>query len=236
MSPPPAAPPVDRGVEKEPKKQPDPWQDAHALGVEGSIYASGRIGASSIEPSEEERFGVGFDLSTWLTLSTEYLLGFGLTYASLGSVQTASGVNEFKGAYSVTATYLGARAFPWRRPNAEIFVGLRVGLAWQGIDATGVRSPPDVWDPQPFACSGTAGPGVALGAGIGGALRLGSRAWLTGHLDANGYKMTSEVIDDCAVGIGSVTNASFGAGILYAFDLGRDAKLEAAKPSSTQTW
>jgi hypothetical protein len=200
------------------------------------MYASARIGPSSIEPSEEERFGVGFDLAAWLTLSTEYLIGFGLTYADIGSISTASGVNEFKGDYSVTATYLGARAFPWRRPNAEIFVGLRIGLAWQGIDATGVRSPPDIWQPESFACSGTSGPGVALGAGIGGALRLGSRAWLTGHLDANGYKLTSEVVDDCAVGMGSVTSASLGAGFLYAFDLGRDAKLDAGARPPAQTW
>lgn len=197
---------------------------------------SGRIGPPSIDASEEERFGVGFDLSAWLTLSTEYLIGFGLTYADLGSVSTASGVNEFKGDYSVTATYLGARAFPWRGENAELFVGLRLGLAWQGISATGVRSPPDIWDPEPFACSGTSGPGVALGAGIGGAVRLGSRAWLTGHLDANGYKLTSEVVDECAVGIGSVTNAAFGAGILYAFDLGTGAKLDAGARPPAQTW
>jgi hypothetical protein len=44
------------------------------------------------------------------------------------------------------------------------------------------------------------------------------------------------VVDDCAVGMGSVTSASLGAGFLYAFDLGRDAKLDAGARPPAQTW
>jgi len=236
---PPAPKPVDHGPEpKRETKASDPWQDAHALGAEGSIYASGRLGPSSIEPADEERFGVGFDLSAWFTLSTEYVLGFGLTHADLGNVSAGSGgVDEIEVDYGVTAAYLGARAFPVRRESWEIFVGLRVGLAWQDLDARGVRTlEPNVSPPASFTCSGVSGPDLALGAGIGGALRLGRQAWLTGHLDANGYKLTSDVIENCTVGIGSVTNVTLGAGLLYAFDLGSEAKLDARAAPRAQTW
>jgi hypothetical protein len=229
---------ADKGApKKEAKPAPDPWQDAHALGAEGFVYVSGRLGPSSISPAEEDRAGLGFDLSAWFTLSKEYILGFGLTHADLGSVSTTAGIDSFEGDYGVTAAYLGARAFPWRGANAEIFIGLRVGLAWQDVDARGWRTlQPNVSQPEPFTCSGVSGPGVALGAGAGGALRLGARAWLIGRLDANGYKMTSDVVENCAVGIGSVTNATLGAGLLYAFDLGADAALSSRAMVRPQTW
>jgi hypothetical protein len=228
---------VDRGAKVEKKKAPDPWQDAHALGAEGVVYVSGRLGPSSIEPTEEERAGLGFDLSAWYTLSREYVLGFGLTHADLGSVGTTAGIDSFEGEYGVTAAYLGARAFPWRGENAEVFLGLRVGLAWQDVDARGWRTlQPNVSQPEPFSCSGVSGPALALGAGIGGALRLGARAWLTGRLDANGYKMSGDMVEDCAVGLGSATNATLGAGLLYAFDLGEDASLSSRAVSRPQTW
>jgi hypothetical protein len=237
-SPPPA--PVaskDEGAASKPRRS-DPWQDAHAIAVEGGILVNGRIGASSIEPAEEEHVGVGFDLSGWYTVAREYVLGLGVTYADLGNVTAGSGMNGFDADYSATSVYAGARAFPWRSENAEIFLGLRAGLVWQGIDALGMRTlEPNVAPPEAYTCSGASGPGFALGAGFGGALRLGRSAWLTGHLDANGYKMSSSIVENCVAGLGSVTSVSAGAGILYAFDLGPDAALDAgARSGRAQTW
>ena len=238
-SPPAPVPPKDEPAAKPESKPSDPWQDAHAIAVEGSIGVNGRIGPSSIEPADEEHAGVAFDVSGWFTLSKEYVLGLGFTHADLGNVTAGSGGNGFDADYSVTALTLGARAFPWRSKSAEIFLGLRVGLAWQGIDALGVRTlEPNVSPPTPYSCSGVSGPGVALGAGVGGALRLGARAWFVGHVDATGYQMTSDVVENCAPGLGSVTSISASVGLLYAFDLGADASLEAKRPSPgrAQTW
>jgi len=191
------------------------------------VYVNGRLGPSSFEPADEERVGIGFDLSAWLTLSREYVLGFGLTHADLGNVTAGTGTDGIDADYDVTAAYLGARAFPWRGESAEMYLGLRVGLGWQDVDAIGIRTlEPNILPPEPFQCSGVSGPGFALGAAVGGSLRLGARSWLTGRVDANGYKMTSDVIDSCVAGIGSVTSVSAGIGLLYAFDLGREAKLD----------
>lgn len=229
---------MDRGAEpKSEKAQPDPWQDGHALAIEGFVFLNGRLGPASVDPADEERLGLGLDLSTWFTLSEVYVLGLGVTRTDLGNVTSGTGTDGVDADYNVTAAYLGARAFPFRSRNAEVFVGLRVGMAWQGLEAIGVRTlEPNVSPPTTFACSGFTGPGAALGATIGGALRLGARAWFTGHVDATGYQMTSEVVDNCVAGIGSVTAASFGAGLLYAFDLGSDAKLGSVTPSRAQTW
>jgi hypothetical protein len=236
-SPPPESPPNDEGESPKPPKASDPWQDAHAIGVEASFLVSGRIGSSPIEPADEERAGVGFDVSGWYTASTAWVLGLGVTHTGLGNVTAGSGGNGFDADYSVTSLYLGARAFPFRSENAEIFLGIRGGLAWQAIDALGVRTlEPNVAPPEAYACSGVSGPSFALGAGLGGALRLGRQAWLVGHIDANGYRLTSDVVEDCAVGIGSVTSLSGGAGVLYAFDLGSGAALDAKAPKRAQTW
>ena len=199
---------------------------------------NGRIGPSGIEPAEEERFGAGFEGSVWYTLTREYVMGLGVTHSDLGNVTAGSGTDGFDADYGVTALYLGARAFPWRSKSAEIFLGLRVGLGWQAVEAIGVRTlEPNVAPPTTYTCDGVSGPGVAFGAGIGGALRLGRQAWLTGHLDANAYKMTSDVVENCVVGIGSTTTLGFGAGILYAFDLGASAALDARSPAAArQTW
>jgi len=235
--PPPPVAPKDEGASPKARRS-DPWQDAHAIGIEGGILLNGRIGASSIEPAQEEHFGVGFDLSGWYTVAKEYVLGLGVTYADLGNVTAGSGMNGFDADYSATSVYAGARAFPWRSENVEIFLGLRAGLVWQGIDAIGIRTmEPNVAPPEAYTCSGVSGPGFALGAGLGGALRLGRSAWLTGHVDASGYKMSSSIVENCVPGLGSVTSASAGAGILYAFDLGADAALDARAPERRpQTW
>lgn len=235
---PPEEKPVDRGAEpKNEKPPPDPWQDGHALAIEGFVFLNGRLGPASFESVDEERFGLGLDLSTWFTLSDVYVLGLGVTRTDLGNVTGGSGTDGIDADYNVTAVYLGGRAFPFRSRSAELFVGLRVGMAWQGVEAIGVRTlEPNVAPPTTFQCTGFTGPGAALGATIGGALRLGARAWLTGHVDATGYQLTSDVVDNCVAGIGSVTAASFGAGLLYAFDLGADAKLGSVTPSGAQTW
>jgi hypothetical protein len=48
---------------------------------------------------------------------------------------------------------------------------------------------------------------------------------LTGALDASGYRLSGDPVGSCVGGIGSTTLLSFGAGLLYAFDLGPEARL-----------
>jgi hypothetical protein len=198
----------------------DAWQAGHALAVEALLHVSSRLGDASVNSDAEERTGLGFDLGAWLTLSPEYLLGFGLKRADLGELSLDSGVNGLNAGYATTALTAGARAFPWRRAGGEIFVGLEVGLAWQDVNATGLRQAMDAISPsQPFSCSGGSGPGLELGAEAGANLRISRTLWFTGSLDASAYRLSNEVVGGCVAGLGSVTAVSLGAGLLYAFDL-----------------
>jgi hypothetical protein len=110
-------------------------------------------------------------------------------------------------------------------------VGLRAGLTWQDVEANGLEQIGTMPDSaQQFSCSGGAGPGFAIGAEIGGAFRLARRLWLTGAVEANGFRLSSDVVDDCIAGIGAITTVSGGLGLLYAFDIGREASLSGQSP------
>jgi hypothetical protein len=211
-----------------PPTEPDPWVDGHALGVEASLRGGSRIGSTSFITDTEERAGLGFDLAAWFRLAPEYAFGLALKRFDLGSVGYTEGQSSINADYATTALELGGRAFPLHGKDGELFIGLHVGLAWQDVDATGLRPSVNLQPSVPYSCSDVAGPGFALGAEVGGALRLTQSFWLTGGVGADGYHLTSDAVGDCVGGIGTVTAVSLGAGLLYAFDLGRETKLSAS--------
>jgi len=205
----------------------DAWQDGHALAVSLSARGGSRVGAPSFAADTQEKAGLGFGLGASFRLLPEFSFGFGLERMSLGAASATSGQSTVNSHYAVTELELGARAYPFRWEEAELFVGLHVGLAWQDVDASGLRPSVNLEPAQVFRCSDTAGPGFAIGAELGGALRLARSFWFVGNVGADGYQLTSDPIGTCAVGIGSITAVSVGAGLLYAFDLGREAKVAA---------
>jgi hypothetical protein len=211
--------------EKEAPPWKDPWQEGHGLGVEGVARFQSRFGSANDLADSEQRAGLGFDLGLWLRLASEYAIGLIVKRNDLGSVALSEGQTTINAGYASTLLELGGRAYPYRGNNGEIFLGLRVGMAWQDVDATGLRPSIDLQPSQPFSCSDVSGPGFALGADLGGAVRLTRPLWLTGGLGFDGAHMTSERVGECVAGIGSITALSFGGGLLYTFDLGGDSKL-----------
>jgi hypothetical protein len=208
----------------------DPWQEGHGLGVEALGRFQGRFGSVNEQADSEQRAGLGFDLGLWLRIASEYAVGLLVKRSDLGNLALTEGQTTLNAGYASTMLELGGRAYPYRGKNGEIFLGLRVGMAWQDVDATGLRPSIDLQPAQPFSCSDVSGPGFALGADLGGAVRLTRAFWLTGGLGFDGAHLTSERVGDCVAGVGSITALSFGGGLLYTFDIGRDAKI-AARPS-----
>jgi hypothetical protein len=204
--------------------RPSAWLDGHALGVEALLRVGTRFGSTPGADSES-RAGLGFDAGLWARLASEYAFGLVVKRSSLGSLALTEGQAAVNAQYAATAVDLAARAYPLHGSNGEIFLGLRVGLAWQHVDGSGLRPSVNLQPPEVFTCSGGSGPGFALGAELGGSLRLTRSFFLTGNLGFDGYHLDSERIDQCVAGVGSTTALSFGAGFLVAFDLGRDAKV-----------
>ena len=220
----PPASSADTGKAKDAESK-DPWQDGHGLGIEGLGRFQSRFGSANDLADSEQRAGLGFYLGLWLRIASEYAIGLILKRNDLGSLALTEGATTMNAGYASTLLELGGRAYPYRGKNGEVFLGLRVGMAWQDVEATGLRPSINLQPAQPFTCSDVSGPGFALGADLGGAVRLTRPLWLTGGLGFDGAHMTSERVGDCVAGIGSITALSFGGGLLYTFDIGGEAKV-----------
>jgi len=208
-------------------RRPSAWFDGHALGVEALLRVGTRFGSTPGADSES-RAGLGFDAGIWGRLASEYAFGLVVKRSSLGSLALTEGQAAVNAQYAATAVDLAARAYPLHGANGEIFLGLRVGLVWQDVEGSGLRPSVNLQPPEVFTCSGGSGPGFALGAELGGSLRLARSFFLTGNLGFDGYHLDSDRVDECVAGVGSTTALSFGAGFLYAFDLDREAKIAAS--------
>ncbi len=201
------------------------WPSGHALGVEGTLHLGTRIGDSAVGFSQESRSGIGFELAGLLALSQEFAVGLRVVRSDLGTATALGGQDALNADYASTLLGVGARFFPYRTRDTELFLNLGVGLAWQDVRATGLRDDSSIAPAVPFECSGVDGPGLALGGGVGGAFRLASELWFVGKIEGSGQRLTSDTVGDCVVGIGSATLVQGGIGVLYAFDLGKEASL-----------
>jgi hypothetical protein len=224
------APREGTAAAQEAPPRPDPWQEGHALGVEAMFRGGSRVGSSSLAADSEQKAGLGFDLGAWFRIARAFSLGLDLRRFDLGSISSTSGTSTVNAGYATTALELGGRVYPFRWSGAELYLGLHVGLAWQDVDANGLRPSVNLEPPQVFECSDSAGPGLALGAELGGAFQLTRAFWLVGNVSGDGYGLTSEMIGTCVNGIGSITTISAGIGLLLAFDLGREARVS-SRPS-----
>jgi len=213
----------------EPKRAPDPWLDGHALAVEGLFRGGSRVGSASVASDTDEKAGIGFDLGAWFRIARAFSLGLELRRTDLGNLSFTSGQSTVNAGYASTALELGARVYPFRWNGADLYLGIHTGLAWQDVDANGLRPSVNLEPATVFECSDSAGPGFALGAELGAEVRLARAFWLVGNVAGDGYQLTSEKIGNCVNGIGSVTSISAGVGLLYAFDLGREARVASAR-------
>lgn len=118
------------------------------------------------------------------------------------------------------ALWLRGRAYPWRTDSVGLFVGLGLGASWQHVEGTGTRdSGGFVRPPEPFSCSGSDGPGFALGGGLGLDVEMSpSFAFITG-LNAAAHRQTGDVVESCAPGSGSITSLGAQIGFTYRLDL-----------------
>jgi hypothetical protein len=215
-------------TERAPERAPDAWLDGHALAVEALFRGGSRLGSASVASDTEEKAGIGFDLGAWFRIARAFSLGLELRRMDLGNISFTSGQSSANAGYASTALALGARVYPFRWTAADLYLGIHAGLAWQDVDANGLHPSVNLQPATVYECSDSAGPGFALGGELGGELRLARAFWLVGNVAGDGYGLTSERIGNCVNGLGSVTSISVGVGLLYAFDLGSEARVAAA--------
>jgi hypothetical protein len=166
----------------------------------------------------EDRIGTELGGSLYLDITDKIGAGLEVDRASLGRGNSINGFNSISVDYSDLSAMLGLRAYPRRGELLDLFVGIQVGVGIQGVSATGTTDN-GLQPATPYSCSGSDSPGFQIGGGIGARLMLAPRWGITARVNGTGRKLTPEVINDCARGLGSLTTVSGSLAVGYDFDL-----------------
>lgn len=196
-----------------------PWNRAHqALTIEARLGLLVRPDSGS-GFEEESHLGADFGLAGYLDLSREFAAGLELERASLGRGSALGGLNSVTTDFSVTSAMLGVRAYPKRSQMFDLFVGLQLGVGFQHLSSAGTRVTNALYAPSPYSCSATDSPGFQIGGGVGARFMFSPRWGVAARVNATGRRLSSDVIDGCAQGIGTATTITTGIALGYDFDL-----------------
>jgi hypothetical protein len=191
------------------------------LGFELDGGFGARLGsASDYGFTSGERTGLVFGPSVWLAPARIWAVGLGYERSTLGTDSTQPSLGAISVKRDLDAVWLSGRAFPWRTDSMGVFVALGLGVSWQHLHADGTRVPEGSVSPgSTFDCGGSDGPGLALGGGLGLDVDLDRNLAFVTQVQAAGHRHTSETLDACAPGSGSLTLVSGRIGFAYRFDL-----------------
>jgi hypothetical protein len=213
-----AAGTVARPATSQPAASP-PWPRAHSpLTLEGRLGFLVRPDSGS-GFDHETNLGAELGFSLYMALKRELAAGLELERTSLGRGTAIHGLDSVNVDYTVSSAMLGLRAYPKRTELLDLFVGLQVGVGIQGVAATGTTNNGSLLPASPYSCGASDAPAFQIGGGIGARLMLTPRWGLTARLNGTGRRLTGEMVEDCAQGIGTATTVSAGLGLGYDFDL-----------------
>jgi hypothetical protein len=199
---------------------PEPaWVRAHS-----PLTLEGRLGFlvrpdSGMGFDEETNVGAELGLSLYADLKRELAVGLEVERVSLGRGTAISGLDSVSIDYTVSSAMLGLRAYPKRTELFDVFVGFQLGVGIQGVSAGGTANNGGVLPASAYTCSAADVPAFQLGGGVGARLMLSPRWGLSARINGTGRRLTNDVIEDCANGIGTATTVSASFGLGYDFDL-----------------
>jgi len=196
-----------------------PWIRAHSpLTLEGRLGLLLRPG-SSAGFQDETHAGTELGLSLYMDLKRELAAGLEIERASLGRGTSISGLDSVSVDYTVSSAMLGVRAYPKRSELFDLFVGLQVGVGIQAVSAVGTANNGALIPASSYSCGGTDTPAFQIGGGVGARLMFAPRWGVTARINGMGRRLTSDVVDECAQGLGTATTVSGSIGLGYDFDL-----------------
>jgi len=204
---------------KQSKDKPPPFVRAHSpLTLEGKLGFSVRP-ESAGGFDDESQVGADVGLSLYVDLKRELAAGLEIDRVSLGRGSAISGFDSITVDYTVSSAMLGLRAYPKRSELVDLFVGFQVGVGIQGVSAAGTSADGALTPAISYTCGGSDSPAFQIGGGIGARLMLTSRWGVTARVGGTGRRLTGEVVEECARGIGTATTISGSLGVGYDFDL-----------------
>jgi hypothetical protein len=190
------------------------------LGIEGSGGLHGRLSGNTDGYQNNEPFDMTFALQGWFAPNRLDSVGLGYQRTGLGGASTGPLQSSLSVEYDVNTIWAAGRAYPMRSDDLGLFVQLELGASWQQLSANGTRVTNEFTTPAvTFACSETDGPGLALGGGVGLDIDIDRHLAFTALLDATGHRLTGDIVNGCAPGVGTVTGVAARIGFMYRFEL-----------------
>jgi hypothetical protein len=174
---------------------------------------------SSAGFDHESNVGAELGLALYMELRHNLAAGVEIERASLGRGSAINGLDSVNIDYSVSSAMLGLRAYAKRTELVDLFIGLQVGAGIQGVSASGTANNGGLLQASAYRCGASDAPAFQIGGGIGARLMLSPRWGLTARVNGTGRRLTSDMVEDCAQGIGTATTVSAGLGLGYDFDL-----------------
>jgi hypothetical protein len=181
----------------------------------GGVYRTGDAPAFPITG----RTGAAFGVSAYVEPSRRYSLGLGFEHAGLGSEKAEGDFGSVDISRDVNLLWGGLRVHFVSTEAVTLSVLLGPGLAWQSVSANGLLTPGIGKLPTTFSCSGGDSVNLALRAGLGARIALGSGVSFLADVSFDNVRLASEVIGDCAVGAGTVSLIGARVGFGYQFDV-----------------
>jgi hypothetical protein len=170
---------------------------------------------------EESHVGSELGLSLYVDIQRELAAGLEIERASLGRGTAISGLDSVSIDYTVSSAMLGLRAYPLRSKMVDAFVGVQLGVGIQGVSAQGTANNGALTPASSYSCGASDAPAFQIGGGVGARLMLAPRWGITARINGTGRRLTGDVVEGCAQGIGTATTVSAGIGLGYDFDLDR---------------
>jgi hypothetical protein len=198
--------------------------DVRSLRARWPLTLEGKLGFSVRPESsggfeDESQVGAEVGLSLYTDIRRELAVGLEVDRVSLGRGTAISGLDSVTVDYTVSSAMLGLRAYPWRSELVDLFVGLQVGVGIQGVSAAGTVSDGALDPAVSYTCGGSDSPGFQLGGGVGARLMLTPRWGVTARVGGTGRRLTGELVEDCARGIGTATTIAGSIAFGYDFEL-----------------
>jgi hypothetical protein len=175
--------------------------------------------SSSTEYDEQSIWDLGAGAGFWYESADRYALGARYQFFGLGSGRSRQGVDSIDTRYDAHTLWAAGRLYPYRSPDLSLFVAARVGLVFVRQHASGVRTL-DFTEPagDPFLCSSTSTPNLGFAGGLGLSRDLSRQLALSFELGPSMLRGSSEVVNGCAPGLGSVVTVNANLGLAYFFD------------------
>jgi hypothetical protein len=181
----------------------------------GGVYRAGDAPSFPIT----DRAGAAFGASAFLTPNRRFSFGLSFEHTGLGGEKAEGDLGSLTITRDLNVLWAGLRVFMINTETVRFGALIGAGMAWQGVRADGLLTPGIGVLPSAYSCSASASANVALRAGFGAQIALGSGFSFLADATVDNVRLASDPIDGCAPGAGTVSLIGARVGFGYQLDV-----------------